>query len=146
MDFLGKNTGVGCLFFLQGIFLTRDQNRISCIGKQILYHLATRDYYRLGRYWKKQTNTFANSHRMLRCLPTSHVCSHMSLRVTNYRAFYFQPLLAWCLAFQDHLNFHFTYEVIKDCLVDLIILERWKFPPLDVKFIEVLLILKYCKK
>ena len=34
--FPGKNTGVGCHFLLQGIFLT--QGSISCIGRQILYH------------------------------------------------------------------------------------------------------------
>ena len=38
-NFSGMNTGAGCHFILQGIFLTRDQTRISCIGRQILYHL-----------------------------------------------------------------------------------------------------------
>ena len=33
-DFPGKNTGVGCHFLLQGIFLTRDQTCISCIGRK----------------------------------------------------------------------------------------------------------------
>ena len=28
----GKNTGVGCHFFLQGIFLTRDQTQVSHIA------------------------------------------------------------------------------------------------------------------
>ena len=39
-DFLGKNTGVGCHFLLQGILLTRDGiyiSCVSCIGRQILY-------------------------------------------------------------------------------------------------------------
>ena len=39
-DSPGKNTGVGCHFLLQGIFLSRDQTRVSCIGRQILYHWA----------------------------------------------------------------------------------------------------------
>ena len=39
-DFPGKNTGMSCHFLLQGIFLTRDQTLISCIGKQILYLLS----------------------------------------------------------------------------------------------------------
>ena len=37
----GKNTGAGCHFLLQGIFLPRDWTRlscISCIGRRILYH------------------------------------------------------------------------------------------------------------
>ena len=40
-DFPGKNTGVGCHFLLQGIFPPKDQTRISCIGRRILYHWAT---------------------------------------------------------------------------------------------------------
>ena len=31
-DSLGKNTGVGCHFLLQGIFPTRDQTWVSCIA------------------------------------------------------------------------------------------------------------------
>ena len=40
-DFPGKNTGVGCHFLLQRIFLIRHQTHvscISCIGRRILYH------------------------------------------------------------------------------------------------------------
>ena len=36
----GKDTGVGCHFLLQGIFLTQELNWVSYIGKQILYHCA----------------------------------------------------------------------------------------------------------
>ena len=41
-EFAGQNTGVGCHFLLQ----PRDQTYISCascIGRQILYHYATRE-------------------------------------------------------------------------------------------------------
>ena len=40
LDSLGKNTGVGCHFLLQGIFLTqrRSGTCVSCICRQILYH------------------------------------------------------------------------------------------------------------
>ena len=41
MDFSGKNTGVGCHFFLQGIFLTQGLNpHLLCLlhCRQILYH------------------------------------------------------------------------------------------------------------
>ena len=37
----GKNTGMGCHFLLQGIFLTQGLNLcllLSCIGRWILYH------------------------------------------------------------------------------------------------------------
>ena len=34
-----KNTGVGCHFFLQGIFWPRDGTHVSCIGRQTLNHV-----------------------------------------------------------------------------------------------------------
>ena len=40
MDFPGKNTGVGCHFLLPGI-LPKYQTCASCLGKWILYQLAT---------------------------------------------------------------------------------------------------------
>ena len=33
----GKNTGVGCHFLVQGIFLTQGSNPCLLIGRQILY-------------------------------------------------------------------------------------------------------------
>ena len=42
--FPGKNTGVGCHFLFQGIFLTQDQNHnssFSCIVRHIIYHCTT---------------------------------------------------------------------------------------------------------
>ena len=36
-DFLGKKTGVGCYFLLQGSSCPRDGTHVSCIGRQILY-------------------------------------------------------------------------------------------------------------
>ena len=44
MEFPRKNTGVGCHFLLQVIFLTQGLNVhlcVSCISRQILYHCAT---------------------------------------------------------------------------------------------------------
>ena len=38
MEFSRKNTGVGCHFLLQRIF-PRDQTWVSCIRRQLLYHL-----------------------------------------------------------------------------------------------------------
>ena len=43
-DSTGKNTGMGCHFLLQGIFLTQNQINVSCISyidRWILYHSAT---------------------------------------------------------------------------------------------------------
>ena len=42
MGFTGKNTGVGCHFLLQGIFLTQGSNLLLLLGRRILYHWATR--------------------------------------------------------------------------------------------------------
>ena len=39
----GKNTGVGCHFFLQGIFPTKNQTHVSCTVRQILYYWYTRE-------------------------------------------------------------------------------------------------------
>ena len=39
-DFPGKNTGVGCHFLLQGIFLTQGSNPDLLHCRQILYHLS----------------------------------------------------------------------------------------------------------
>ena len=36
--FPGKNTGVGCHFLLQGIFLTQGSNPVFCIDRWVLYH------------------------------------------------------------------------------------------------------------
>ena len=40
MDSPGKNTRVGSYPLLQGIFLTRGSNRVSCIGRRIPYLLS----------------------------------------------------------------------------------------------------------
>ena len=42
-DFPGRNTGVGCHFFLPGIFLTQGSNQVSYISRQIPYWGATRE-------------------------------------------------------------------------------------------------------
>ena len=47
-DFPGKNTWVGCHFLLRGISPPRDQTHIpcvSCIGRRILYHWASKEAY-----------------------------------------------------------------------------------------------------
>ena len=48
-DFPGKNTGVGCQFPLQGILLSQGWNLCLLIGRQILYHWATRE-----AHWLKE--------------------------------------------------------------------------------------------
>ena len=41
--FLGNNTGVGCYFLLQGIFLMQGSNPHLLLDRWILYHWATRE-------------------------------------------------------------------------------------------------------
>ena len=43
MEFPSRNTGMGCHFLLQGSSWPRDWNRVSCLGKRILYQWATRE-------------------------------------------------------------------------------------------------------
>ena len=54
IGFPGKNTGVGCSFLLQGIFLTQGSNCIYYIGRWILSHGATSVTHDLGL--KQQQN------------------------------------------------------------------------------------------
>ena len=54
-DFPDKNTGEGCHFLLQGIFLTQDQTCISCIGRQVLYHWATWEGVAECLLWARST-------------------------------------------------------------------------------------------
>ena len=50
-DFPGKNAGVGCHFFLQGIFLTQGMNLGLLHHRQILYHLSHQES-QLRLNWK----------------------------------------------------------------------------------------------
>ena len=52
----GKNTGLGCHFLLQGIFLTQGSNPssyVSCIGRWVLYH-----QHHLGSHVSHFSNVF----------------------------------------------------------------------------------------
>ena len=51
-DFPGKNTGVGCHFLLQGVFLTQGWSIHLLLGRQILYHWATREAQTRGGHIK----------------------------------------------------------------------------------------------
>ena len=59
-DFPGKNTGVGCHFLLQGIFLTQESNLHLLNCRWILSHWGTREalYIHIHKnvfHWKLQT-------------------------------------------------------------------------------------------
>ena len=64
----GKNPGVDCHFFLQGIFPTQGSNSVSCIDRQFLYHCSTWEaprkcmlsqYLLLSLCWRKPSMSAA---------------------------------------------------------------------------------------
>ena len=64
-DFPGKNTGVGCHFLLQEIFLTQGLNLGLLHGRQMLYHLSHHAYSKsfgliLWESFHLQNNHFNN--------------------------------------------------------------------------------------
>ena len=59
-DFPGKNTGVGCHFLLQGIFLTQGSDPPLLLCRWTLYHLVTRKAHKYYIYWKKKKNLYIN--------------------------------------------------------------------------------------
>ena len=50
LGFPRQETGMGCHFLLQGIFLTQGSNPCLLIGRQILYHWATWEAQTQGEY------------------------------------------------------------------------------------------------
>ena len=64
-NFLGRNIGAGCHFLLQGIFLTQGSNPfscISCISRQILYHLRSPFPALKGLTWALRSSVASMSH------------------------------------------------------------------------------------
>ena len=59
-DFPGKNTGVGCLFLLQGIFLTQGWNSSLVHWQADSLLLSTRETL-LGKYWSANSHSFTES-------------------------------------------------------------------------------------
>ena len=83
MDFSGKNTGVGCHFLLQRIFLIQGLNRIFCTGRQILYHRS-----HLGRFYVvvteiKYPETWQQAKISLAYAPLSGTRDHIWKQVTQ---------------------------------------------------------------
>ena len=78
-DSPGKNTGVGCHSLLQGSSRLRDWTQVSCIGRWILYHWATREAL-LAKYTSPNT--------VSRCYMTS-VC------LSGFPGWRSRPSLPW---------------------------------------------------
>ena len=74
-DSPGKNTGVGCHFLLQGIFLTQGLNPGLLHCRQTLYHLSEQGSHDQHRqHIKKRRHYFANTSLSSQsyCLSSSH--------------------------------------------------------------------------
>ena len=66
-DFLGKSTGMGCHFLLQGIFLTQGLNTGLPHCRQTLYHLSHHREETYNGLAKLQNTVHANKLRTLMC-------------------------------------------------------------------------------
>ena len=96
MDFPGKNIGVGCHFLLQGISLTRDSTRISCvscIGRWILNHWAIREVQFPQALMFKTCKMFIqNIHRSFKNMKIGH---NSWSTVKFFRCFEIENSLLW---------------------------------------------------
>ena len=68
-NYPGKNTGVGCHFLLQGIFLTQGSNPGLLHCRQILYHLSHQRSPMTGYQLNKRQCYLSNDQRDLYWLP-----------------------------------------------------------------------------
>ena len=76
-DFPDKNTGVGCPFLFQGIFLTQGSNPRLCIGRRILYHWATWEALSPSRQCQTELNCKAprwDQGELFSVGKTPHIC------------------------------------------------------------------------
>ena len=72
----GKNTGMGCHFLLQGIFLTQRSNAHLLHCRQILYHLPNGKYAQFKLYNCELITVFVVSLCMKTFLQMKYVKSH----------------------------------------------------------------------
>ena len=74
MEFSGKNTGVGCPFLLQGVFLTQGSNRVSCIaGKFFTIWAILFMGSRIWTHWKYFLDTHLNYPGLISCFSPSWI-------------------------------------------------------------------------
>ena len=73
---LGKNTGVGCHFLLQGIFLTQGSNPGLLHCRQILYHLS---------HLRIEEDVFMIRHSGILCTAVPDNVLHFQLKVEAHR-------------------------------------------------------------
>ena len=92
--FPGKDTEMGCHFFLQGIFPTQGLNQGLLHCRQILYRLSykgslfgillTVKLYTLSHKMYKSDNPFPNDHQLCTLNSLSHFILHNSMKYVMY--------------------------------------------------------------
>ena len=98
-DSPGKNTGVGCQFLLQGIFLTQGLNSHLLHWRQVLYHL-THQGMSIYSYPEKQLSSPQSSaNREIGILPAVKTSRQIELRGTWELSWKAGSPLCYCLVF-----------------------------------------------
>ena len=120
----GKNTGVGCRFLLQGIFLTQGLNLGLQHCRQILYHLN----HQISQFYIQQGVCF---NPKLLIYPPHTPPSLLSLLVTMFFLFVCFCFVNKFLCIILFLKFHMQLILYDICLlVSELINPAWSFPAL----------------
>ena len=75
-DSPGNSTGVGCHALLQGILPTKGQTWVSCVGRQILYHLSHQGSPEISL----EISKFMNQHSWAARRNTAMIQTHFSCK------------------------------------------------------------------
>ena len=106
-NFIGKNTGVGCHFLLQGIFLTEGSNlHFLCLlhCRQILYPLSHQGSPQMSRTQSKSFHIENHENLSLREKMALNGHQHWDDRYWNYLVRILKQLLQKCFSFKVIMN------------------------------------------
>ena len=106
-DFSGKNTGVGCHFLLQGIFLAEGSNLcFLCLlhCRQILYPLSHQGSPQMSRTQSKSLHTENHENLSLREKMALSRHQHWDDRYSNYLVRILKQLSQKCFSFKVIMN------------------------------------------
>ena len=79
LDYPGKNTGVGCHYLLQGVFLTQESNPGFLQCKQILHHLSYQGVE--IEWWKTDSDSLHSERLVLILLSSVRLENHLTMTV-----------------------------------------------------------------
>ena len=91
-----KNTGVGCHFLLQAIFLTHGSNPGLLHCRQILYHLSHQESPIIHQFLKR-TSVWTSSGQSLQCAAEE---SNLAIHATSCWSSDFQEPVSWLVSIQ----------------------------------------------